>query len=74
MPDISNSVPTELPSTQKLIRSTIIALVIASVLMVAVVLPAEYGVDPTGIGYVFGLTEMGRIKRFLAEGASRAAQ
>jgi len=74
MPDISNSVPTELPSTQKLIRSTIIALVIAAVLLVAVVLPAEYGVDPTGIGNVLGLTEMGRIKRSLAEDAARAAQ
>ena len=74
MPDISNSVPTELPSTQQLIRSTIIALVIASVLLVAVVLPAEYGVDPTGIGNVLGLTEMGRIKRSLAADAAKAAQ
>jgi len=74
MPDISNSVPSELPSTKKLVRSTIIAVVIAAVLLVTVVLPAEYGVDPTGIGNVLGLTEMGRIKKSLAEDAAKAAQ
>ena len=67
MPDISNSTPTNLPTTRQLIRSTIIAAVIAAVLLVVVVLPAEYGVDPTGIGNVLGLTEMGRIKVSLAK-------
>jgi hypothetical protein len=67
MPDISNSTPTDLPTTRQLIRSTIIAVVIAAVLLVAVVLPAEYGVDPTGIGNILGLTEMGRIKASLAK-------
>ena len=67
MSDISNSTPTNLPTTRQLIRSTIIAAVIAAVLLVAVVLPAEYGVDPTGIGNVLGLTEMGRIKVSLAK-------
>ncbi|MFA4950420.1 transmembrane anchor protein [Brevundimonas sp.] len=52
----------ELPSTGKLLKSTGIAAVIATVLLVTVVLPAEYGVDPTRIGSVLGLTEMGRIK------------
>lgn len=72
MPDISNSVPTELPSTRKLVRSTIIAAVIAIVLLVTVVLPAEYGVDPTGVGRVLGLTEMGEIKVSLAKEAKLA--
>lgn len=72
MADISNSVPTELPSTRKLVRSTIIAAVIASFLLVAVILPAEYGVDPTGIGSALGLTEMGRIKTSLAREIERA--
>src|SRR5215210_567407 len=66
MSDISNSVPTDLPSTRQLIRSTIMAALIASFLLVAVVLPAEYGVDPTGIGSALALTEMGRIKTSLA--------
>lgn len=56
----------ELPSTGKLLKSTGVAVVIASALLVTVVLPAEYGVDPTRIGSVLGLTEMGRIKMQLA--------
>ena len=56
----------ELPSTGKLLKSTGIAVVIASALLVTVVLPAEYGVDPTRVGSLLGLTEMGRIKMQLA--------
>ncbi|MEC8011733.1 MAG: transmembrane anchor protein [Pseudomonadota bacterium] len=59
----------ELPSTQQLIKSTVIALVAAIIMLVAVILPAEYAVDPTGIGRVLGLTEMGEIKTQLAEEA-----
>ncbi len=74
MQNLNQPDPAELPSTAKLLKSTGIALAIASVLLVAVVLPAEYGVDPTRIGSVFGLTEMGRIKRQLAaEAAADAA-
>jgi hypothetical protein len=60
-PDVS-----ELPSTGRLLKSTGIAVVIASALLVTVVLPAEYGVDPTRVGSLLGLTEMGRIKMQLA--------
>jgi hypothetical protein len=56
----------ELPSTPRLLKSTGIAVVIASALLVTVVLPAEYGVDPTRVGSLLGLTEMGRIKMQLA--------
>jgi len=56
----------ELPSTGKLLKSTGIAVAIASALLVTVVLPAEYGLDPTRIGSLLGLTEMGRIKMQLA--------
>jgi hypothetical protein len=56
----------ELPSTGRLLRSTGIAAAVATALLVTVVLPAEYGVDPTRIGSVLGLTEMGRIKMQLA--------
>lgn len=59
----------ELPSTGKLFRSTLLAAVIASVLLVSVVLPAEYAIDPTGAGRLLGLTEMGEIKNQLAEEA-----
>ena len=56
----------ELPSTGKLLKSTGVAAAIASALLVTVVLPAEYGVDPTRVGSLLGLTEMGRIKMQLA--------
>ncbi len=56
----------ELPSTAKLLKSTGIAVVVASALLATVVLPAEYGIDPTRVGSLLGLTEMGRIKRQLA--------
>ena len=60
----------ELPSSGKLLRSTGIAALIAGVLLTTVVLPAEYAVDPTGVGQLLGLTEMGRVKRSLAAEAA----
>jgi len=65
--------PSDLPSTGSLLKSTGIAAVIASALLVTTVLPAEYGVDPTGVGSLLGLTEMGRIKMQLAEEAKADA-
>ena len=58
-----------LPSSRQLVRSTLVALAVAAALLVVVVLPAEYGVDPTGVGEALGLTEMGRIKVALAREA-----
>lgn len=55
-----------LPSSTKLIKSTVLALVSAGVVLVTCVLPAEYAIDPTGIGQVLGLTKMGEIKQSLA--------
>ncbi|MHB1111735.1 MAG: transmembrane anchor protein [Comamonas sp. SCN 65-56] len=64
----------ELPSSKQLFRSTVLALISAVVLLVAVVLPADYGIDPTGIGRILRLTEMGEIKKQLAaEAAADAA-
>ncbi len=60
-----------LPSSAQLIRSTVIAAVSAVAILVAVVLPAEYGIDPTGAGRVLGLTEMGEIKQELFEEAEK---
>lgn len=58
--------PSDLPSTGKLVRSTILAAAVAAGILVTVVMPAEYGIDPTRVGSLFGLTEMGRIKVQLA--------
>jgi len=49
-PDVS-----ELPTTRQLLRATAIALVVALAILVTIVFPAEYGLDPTGIGARLGL-------------------
>lgn len=72
MPDLNPVQSNDLPSSSALLRSTIIAAAVALVLLVTVVLPAEYGIDPTRIGRVLGLTEMGEIKMSLAKEAATA--
>ena len=64
----------ELPSTAKLLKSTLAALAAAAVILITVVLPAEYGIDPTRIGRVLGLTEMGEIKTQLQDEAEADQQ
>lgn len=59
-------------SSRKLFRSTLLAAAVATVLLTTVVLPAEYGVDPTGVGRALGLTPMGEIKVALAREAALA--
>src|SRR5215210_3414876 len=59
----------ELPTSGQLVRSTLIAAGVAAALLVTVILPAEYSIDPTGAGRALGLTEMGEIKKQLAEEA-----
>lgn len=61
----------ELPSSVQLLKSTVVALVIAMVLLLVIVMPAEYGIDPTGMGEVTGLRRMGEIKMLLAEEAAQ---
>lgn len=61
----------ELPSTKRLLRSTAVALVSAVAILVTIVLPAEYGIDPTGVGRALRLTEMGEIKTQLAREAEQ---
>jgi hypothetical protein len=48
----------------------VIALLVAAALLVTVVLPSEYGIDPTRAGRLLGLTEMGEIKTQLASEAA----
>ncbi|WP_199611894.1 hypothetical protein [Flocculibacter collagenilyticus] len=45
-------------STASLIKSTVISLVIAICALVTIILPAEYNIDPTGIGKLLGLTAL----------------
>ncbi|MBT5107028.1 MAG: transmembrane anchor protein [Porticoccaceae bacterium] len=52
----------QLPSSIQLLRATFVALLVSIALLFTTILPANYGVDPTGLGRVLGLTEMGEIK------------
>jgi hypothetical protein len=63
----------DLPTSSRLLRSTAIAVGVAATLLVTVVLPAEYAVDPTGIGRLLGLTEMGTVKIAIAREADQEA-
>jgi hypothetical protein len=46
------------PSKQKLAKATIAAALVAIVILVVAVLPAEYGIDPLGTGAALGLTSL----------------
>lgn len=50
-PNISPNVP----STRNLVRATVVAVAVAALVLVTIVLPAEYGLDPLGTGKAFGL-------------------
>ena len=50
---------TEAPSGRRLLVATAGAFVLAAAIVVAFVLPAEYGIDPLGTGQLVGLTTMG---------------
>jgi hypothetical protein len=58
----------ELPSAIKLMQSTILAAIVA-LMLITIVMPSEYGIDPTGMGRLLGLKQMGEIKTQLAEEA-----
>ena len=60
----------DLPTSRQLVRATAVSAAVAAALLVTVVLPAEYAIDPTGIGAKLGFTNMGEIKEQLAEEAA----
>ena len=66
-------IQSELPTSRQLLRSTVIAVGVAAVLLVTVVMPSEYAIDPTGVGRALGLSQMGEIKITLAEEAAADA-
>ncbi len=47
-----------LPSTARLVRATLFSMLVAAVILVTTVLPAEYGIDPSGIGARLGLNAL----------------
>ena len=52
----------DLPTSSQLLKSTMVAIGVGCGLLILVVLPAEYGTDPTGVGELLGLKKMGEIK------------
>lgn len=60
----------DLPTSRQLTQATTGAVAAAAAILVTVVLPAEYAIDPTGIGRTLGLTQMGEIKQQLAQEAA----
>lgn len=51
--------PESLPGARQLVRAVVIAVTIAALLLVTVILPAEYGIDPLGTGRALGLANLG---------------
>ena len=47
-----------LPTVPQLIKATGLALLAAGAILITTVLPAEHGIDPTGIGKALGLTAL----------------
>lgn len=63
------------PTLRELNRVTMAALVTSASAVLFAILPAEYGIDPTGIGSWLGLTELGKMKQAqdgVIEGSSTA--
>lgn len=48
-----------------LLKATLGAAAVAAGILTFIWLPAEYGIDPTGVGHSLGLTQMGQIKEQL---------
>lgn len=58
------------PSLRRLMLITLGAAAVATVLSVTVVLPAEFGRDPTGVGALLGLKDLGASASTVATGST----
>jgi len=47
-----------LPTLPQLLKATGIAVLVAAAILITTVLPAEFGIDPTGMGKAMGLTSL----------------
>ncbi|HQS43318.1 MAG: hypothetical protein B7Y16_00370 [Methylotenera sp. 24-45-7] len=55
---MTTNITQPLPSLPQLIKATALALIVAGVILITIVLPAEFGIDPTGSGKALGLTAL----------------
>lgn len=78
MRDISDMNRQALPSGKQLLLSMLIALVVAAVVLITAVLPAEYGIDPSGLGKRMGLTQLHQadntINKATAQNSAKSGQ
>lgn len=44
--------------TKKIVKATVIALIIGAIILITSVLPAEFGLDPTGVGKYLGFSKL----------------
>lgn len=65
--------PHQLPSAAQLLKATGIAAAVAAVLLVTAVLPAEYGIDATGVGKHLGLLTLSQSAQAATLPASASA-
>ncbi|MCB1886032.1 MAG: hypothetical protein KDH20_00375 [Rhodocyclaceae bacterium] len=70
--DIGDLDPDGLPSGGSLWRATGVAVTIAIAVLVLAILPAEYGIDPTGLGGRLGLTRLHAVDAPAPDPASTA--
>lgn len=56
--DVNTPPPVAAPSARKLLKATLVAGAVAAVVLVTAVLPAEYGIDPLGVGRSLGLMDL----------------
>jgi hypothetical protein len=54
----TDTLKANVPSIKALVTATLVALAVAAVILVAFVLPAEYGIDPLHTGRALGLTDL----------------
>jgi hypothetical protein len=55
---MSEEIKQPILSTKKIVLATIAAALIGSFIVVTAVLPAEYGIDPTGVGKMIGFNKL----------------
>lgn len=53
-----NTIDIPVHSTATLAKASLVACVIAAIVLITAILPAEYNIDPTGIGQSMGLTQI----------------
>lgn len=53
-----NDINPPVPSLKSLLIATAFATLLATLILISAVLPAEYGIDPTGLGKMMGLTAL----------------